>query len=62
MDNNSLQHIKEQAVYRGYQARLNDKPITDNYYLHLGKKARLYCGYWESGWIKANQDIKNTSG
>lgn len=53
---NSKRH--KQAKDRGYQARLDGKSITDNYYSRLGKRMQVYASLWERGWNEADQNIE----
>lgn len=53
----SKRHI--QAKVRGYQARLDGKPITDNYYSALGKSNQVYASLWEKGWNEADAKCLN---
>ena len=47
----------KQAVCRGYQARIDNKPITENPYLTLGNRYMHLSGQFEKGWYKADQKV-----
>jgi hypothetical protein len=51
---------QKQAKCKGYQARLNNKPITDNPYLYLPKYKHL-AGFFDSGWLEANSKINTNN-
>ena len=39
----------------GYQARINNKPMTDNRYSKLGKAGQTYASIWDAGWLDADK-------
>lgn len=45
---------KKDAIDKGYQARMDGKPISENPYKNLGKRYLSLSGYFEAGWIKAD--------
>ena len=51
---NSKKH--KQAFDRGYQAYLEGKKLSDNYYSALGRKNKLYASKWDAGWLQAKKD------
>lgn len=48
----------EQARHRGYASRVDNKPITDNYYINLGTRYQALAGHWEAGWNEADKEIE----
>ena len=50
--------IEKRVKCEGYQARINNKPITYNPYLVLGKKGQVYASIWDAGWNKADRNIE----
>ena len=49
----------KQAKCRGYQARIDGKPKSDNYYTGLGKFGQVYSSVWDAGWEEANNKISS---
>ena len=43
-----------EANKKGYQARVDGKPITDNYYLKFDRKYIEQAHHWDAGWIEAD--------
>lgn len=46
----------KQAKIKGYQAFIDGKPKSDNYYASLGKFAQVYASIWDSGWETAKKN------
>jgi hypothetical protein len=48
------------ARCEGYQARINNMPMSKNRYSSLGKPGQVYASIWDSGWLEADKNIKQT--